>query len=74
MGYKRLHTLEDCSRYRLRLRIECLQCRRIVIEGPMRIMEVCRQRRWGIKLDDVEKKLRCTACKAKKVKLGPEFD
>ena len=73
MGSKRLDSLGDYLRHRYRLRIECRGCNRVVIEEPLSLLDLCRKRGWGHQLPEVERRLRCSQCGSRDVRLGPAF-
>lgn len=73
MGSKRFDGLGDYFRHKYRLRIECRGCNRVVIEEPLAMLELCRQRGWGHQMGEVERRLRCSQCRGREIRLGPAF-
>lgn len=73
MGSKRLDSLGDYFRHKYRVRIECRACNRVVIKEPLGLLDLCRNRGWGHQLGEVERRLRCSKCGSREVRLGPAF-
>lgn len=73
MGSKRLDGLGDYLRHGYRLQIECRRCRRVVIEEPLPMLQLCHQRRWGHGMGEVRNRLKCSRCGSRDVTLGPAF-
>lgn len=73
MSSKRLDSLGDYLRHHYRLRLECHACRRVVIQDPLYILNLCQKRGWGHQIHHVERRLRCGECGSRDVRLGPAF-
>lgn len=73
MGSKRLDSLGDYLRHGYRLRLECRGCNRVAIKEPLPMLEMCRKRGWGHQLPVIERRLRCSKCGSREVRLGPAF-
>lgn len=73
MGSKRLDSLSDYLRHGYRLRIDCKGCGRGVIVDPFPILERCHKQGWPYTMPAIERRLRCSICGGKNLRLGPAF-
>jgi hypothetical protein len=73
MGSKRLDAISDYHRHGFRLRIDCRACGRVAIVDPLEIVEQCRARGWSRQMPAIERRLRCSRCGGREVRLGPAF-
>jgi ribosomal protein S27AE len=73
MGSKPLDSLGDFMRHHYRLRADCLRCKRVAILEPLELLQTCQKRGWSYALAQVEPRLVCSECGAKRVRLGPAF-
>lgn len=73
MSSKRLDDLGDYHRHGYRLSVECRQCNRVVILDPLPMLEQCQRRRWSRQMPAVGRRLRCSNCGARNVRVGPAF-
>lgn len=73
MSSKRLDSAADYLRHGYRLRIDCLGCKRVVIMEPLPLLEICRARSWPYQIGAIERRLRCSVCGGRTVRLGPAF-
>ncbi len=73
MSSKRLDEIGDYSRHGYRLRVDCLGCKRIVIIDPLELVMTCQRRGWSRQIDAVERRLRCSSCGGREVRLEPAF-
>ena len=70
MGSKRLYTLADYHRHGLRLRVDCLACKRVAILDPLPLLERCKARGWRYGIEQVATRLVCAECGSKRVRCG----
>ena len=73
MGSKRLDSLADYHRHGLRLRVDCLACKRVAILDPLPLLERCKARGWRYSIDQVTARLVCAECGSKRVRCGSAF-
>ncbi len=73
MSSKRLDTISDFTRHGYTLRVDCRGCKRLAIIDPREITLLCQQRNWSRQLAAVERRLRCSKCGSRDVRLGPGF-
>lgn len=73
MSSKRLDSTGDYLRHGYKLRIDCLGCKRVVVMDPLKLLEQCRQRAWPHQIASIERRLKCSGCGAKTVRVGPAF-
>lgn len=70
MGSKRLESLTDYHRHGLRLRVDCLACKRVAILVPLTLSERCKARGWRYGIEQVTAQLVCAECGSKRVRCG----
>ena len=73
MSSKRLDTIADYTRHGYTLRVDCLKCRRVAIINPLQLTLRCQKRGWSKQIAAVERRLRCSQCGNREVRLGPAF-
>jgi Zn finger protein HypA/HybF involved in hydrogenase expression len=73
MSSKRLDTISDFTRHGYSLRVDCRSCKRLVIIDPRKITLLCQRRNWSRQLAAVERRLRCSQCGSRDVRLVPGF-
>tara|TARA_R100001129_G_scaffold181565_1_gene161047 strand:- start:2221 stop:2505 length:285 start_codon:yes stop_codon:yes gene_type:complete len=73
MSSKRLDTIADYSRHGYALRVDCRRCRRVEVLHPLKITLLCQQRGWSKQMFALERRLRCSQCGSREVRLGPAF-
>ena len=73
MSSKRLDAINDYTRAGYRLRVDCTGCNRIVIIDPLEIVLLCQRRNWSKQIAAVERRLRCSKCGSRAIRLGPAF-
>jgi Zn finger protein HypA/HybF involved in hydrogenase expression len=73
MSSKRLDTISDYSRHGYSLRVDCRSCGRLAIIDPLKITLMCQQRHWSKQIAAVERRLRCSKCGSRDVRVGPGF-
>ena len=73
MGSKRLDDLGDFHRHHYRLRVDCRHCKRVAILDPLPLIELCQRRQWSRLIGVVERRLKCSKCGSRDVRLGPGF-
>ena len=73
MSSKRLDTISDFSRHGYTLRVDCRTCKRLAIIDPLEITLLCLRRQWSKQIAAVERRLRCSICGGRDVRLGPGF-
>ena len=73
MSSKRLDAINDYARAGYRLRVDCRGCCRVVVIEPLEIMLTCQRRGWSMQIAFIEKRLRCSQCGGRNVRLGPAF-
>ena len=73
MGSKRLDSLGDFHRQGYRLRVDCLSCNRVAILAPLPLLQRCHAEGASHQLGAVKRRLRCSSCGGRKVRLGPAF-
>ena len=71
MSSKRLDKISDYSRHGYALRVDCLTCRRVALVDPLEITLLCQRRGWSKQMALVERRLRCSQCKSRKIRVGP---
>lgn len=73
MSSKRLDTIADYTRHGYMLRVDCLKCRRVALLNPLKLTLLCQKRGWSKQVAAVEKRMRCSQCGNRVVRLGPTF-
>jgi hypothetical protein len=73
MGSKRLNSLGDFVRHLYRLRADCTACKRVAILEPLELLQRCQKRGWSYAVGQIERRLVCSECGSKRVRLGPAF-
>jgi hypothetical protein len=73
MSSKRLDSIADFARHGYRLRVDCLQCKRVAVMDPCRIVEICSKRGLSRDMHAVQRRLRCSVCGWRDVRCGPAF-
>ena len=68
---KRLDSIADYHREGLNLRVECRNCRRVVVLDAGRVLMTCHRRGQSKQIDQVAARLRCGDCGARDVYFGP---
>ena len=73
MSSKRLDAINDYARAGYKLRVDCRGCSRVVIMEPLELMMTCQRRGWSMQMGQIERRLRCSECGSRDVRLGPAF-
>ena len=73
MSSKRLDAINDYTRAGYRLRVDCRGCNRVVVIDPLEIVLLCQRRNWSKQIGEIERRLRCSKCGSRDVRLGPAF-
>ena len=73
MSSKRLDAISDYTRHGYTLRVDCRACGRLAIIDPLKITLLCQQRQWSKQTAAVERRLRCSKCGSRDVRIGPGF-
>jgi hypothetical protein len=73
MNSKRPDTISDYTRHGYTLRVDCRACKRLAIIDPLKITLLCQRRNWSKQIGAVERRLRCSSCGSRDVRMGPGF-
>ena len=73
MSSKRLAAINDYTRAGYRLHVDCRGCNRVVVIDPLEIVLLCQRRKWSKQIGEIERRLRCSKCGSRDVRLGPAF-
>ena len=53
--------------------MDCRGCSRAVVMEPLELMMICPRRGWSMQMGQIERRLRCSKCGSRHVRLGPAF-
>ncbi len=70
MSFKRLDNLHDYIRHGRGLKVDCLRCGHGVKLRPTLLLQFCQAKGWPGTLPEIQKRLRCGICGAKRVHIG----
>ena len=73
MSSKRLDTIADYSRHGYVLRVDCHGCKRMVLMNPLELTYLCQKRQWSRQMAAIERRLVCSQCGSRDIRLGPAF-
>jgi hypothetical protein len=73
MANRRLLDLADYMRARVGVQVLCLQCGHKGVLNPTTLLMQCVRSQKGYRMFEVQRRLRCAECGARKVKVIPQL-
>ena len=70
---KRLDTIADYTRHGYALRVDCRACRHMAVLNPLEVTLLCQRRGWTKQMAGVERRLKCSRCGSRDIRIGPSF-